>query len=368
MESITRKSLLYKSLVEYADYCINHVQGCSHDCKFPCYAENMAKRTGRVKSHQEWCEPKIIENALELLEQEIPRYKHKINYVHLSFMTDPFMYGYPEVTDLTLKIIERLNKDNIRCETLTKGIHPEILIDTERFGKNNSYGVTLVSTASQFKKRSEPHSAPYKDRIESLRKLHDAGLNTWISMEPYPTPNFVTQELDNLLRRIDFVDRIVFGRMNYNPLVTKYLKKDPDYFNRLVNEVEVFCDEKGIDYHIKKGTKTSSLIMRDDVVKGDIFFLGNKYYIGSVDSEIKGFSDTFQAKALRYLTDRVGTKIYETELIEVLESENPIMTLRALRRKLHHSNYFDLIIKNYRHKESYVILENDLDSNPLNDQ
>ena len=35
MQKIKRKTLLYKSGVEYADYCLNHVEGCSHGCKFP---------------------------------------------------------------------------------------------------------------------------------------------------------------------------------------------------------------------------------------------------------------------------------------------------------------------------------------------
>ena len=44
MESIKRKSLLYKTGVEYGDYTINIAEGCSHGCKYPCYAMLMAKR------------------------------------------------------------------------------------------------------------------------------------------------------------------------------------------------------------------------------------------------------------------------------------------------------------------------------------
>ena len=33
-----RKSLIYKTAVEYGDYTLNHVTGCSHGCKYPCYA------------------------------------------------------------------------------------------------------------------------------------------------------------------------------------------------------------------------------------------------------------------------------------------------------------------------------------------
>src|SRR4030043_443936 len=89
---IQRKSLLYKSEVEYADFCLNHVEGCSHGCKYPCYAYMMKRRCGIVKTYEEWCRPKIVSNALELLDKEIPKYKNKIKYVHLCFSTDPFMY------------------------------------------------------------------------------------------------------------------------------------------------------------------------------------------------------------------------------------------------------------------------------------
>ena len=63
--------MLYKTGVEYGDYTINHVQGCAHGCKYPCYAMQMAKRFGKVKSYEEWCNPKLAENALEILDKEI---------------------------------------------------------------------------------------------------------------------------------------------------------------------------------------------------------------------------------------------------------------------------------------------------------
>ena len=81
---------LYKTGVEYGDYTINHVQGCAHGCKFPCYAMMMAKRFGKAKTYDEWCEPKLVSNALEILDKEIPKLKEKIQSVQLSFSTDPF--------------------------------------------------------------------------------------------------------------------------------------------------------------------------------------------------------------------------------------------------------------------------------------
>ena len=124
LKQIKRKSLLYKSGVEYADFCINHIEGCSHACKFPCYAYMLKKRCGVVKTFEEWQEPKTVANALELLDKEIPRYKDKIKFMHLCFSSYPFMYQQDEIKELTLKIIKKLNKNDIRCTDMTKGEYP----------------------------------------------------------------------------------------------------------------------------------------------------------------------------------------------------------------------------------------------------
>ena len=102
MDTITRKSMLYKTGVEYGDYTMNHVLGCSHGCLYPCYAFLMAKRFGKVGNYEQWCTPKLVSNALELLDHEIPRLKSKIESVQLCFTTDPFMYGYDEICKMSL--------------------------------------------------------------------------------------------------------------------------------------------------------------------------------------------------------------------------------------------------------------------------
>lgn len=252
MNTITRKSMLYKTGVEYGDYTMNHVQGCSHGCKYPCYAYLMAKRFGRVKCYEEWCEPLLVENTLELLDKEIPRLKSKIKTVQLCFTTDPFMYGYDDICEMSLASIEKLNGAGIPCVILTKGILPEQLAELD---KTNTYGITLVSLDENYRERVEPGAAPYAKRLEALRHLHDAGCKTWVSMEPYPTPNLVSQDLGELLDSISFTDRLVFGRANYNREVSSY-PSVKDWYNERVEEVLAFCSKHGIDVHIKKGTWT----------------------------------------------------------------------------------------------------------------
>ncbi len=254
MNKIQRKSLLYKSEVEYADYCLNHVEGCSHGCKYPCYAYMMKKRCGIIKSYDEWCKPKIVSNALELLDREIPKYKDKIKYVHLCFSTDPFMYEQDEVRDLSLNIIDKLNSNKIRCTVLTKGMFPRELGGRNGLSKDNEYGITLVSLSENFRKEYEPNSANFKDRITSLKYLHDKGFKTWVSMEPYPTPNIIKQNLNQILEAISFVDRIIFGRLNYNVKSSEF-KYTKEFYNSNALSVIRFCKKNGIAYHIKHGTQ-----------------------------------------------------------------------------------------------------------------
>jgi DNA repair photolyase len=253
MIGIKRKTLLYQSGVEYADFCLNHVEGCSHGCRYPCYAYMMKKRCGIVQTYDEWCKPKIVSNALELLDREIPKYKNKIKYVHLCFSTDPFMYKQRHIIDLSLKIIEKLNANNIRCTVLTKGIFPKELCNGNGFSRNNEYGITLVSLDEDFKKEFEPNSANFKDRIISLKYLHDRGLKTWVSMEPYPTPNLIKQDLRQILNAVSFVDKIIFGRLNYSVKSSEF-KYTKEFYNSQAASVIKFCKKTKKKYHIKYRT------------------------------------------------------------------------------------------------------------------
>lgn len=249
---IERKSMLYKTGVEYGDYTMNHVLGCAHGCKYPCYAFLQKKRFGQIKTYEDWCKPYLVSNTIELLEEEIPRLKEKIESVQLCFTTDPFMYGYQEIADMSIAAIKRLNADKIKCCVLTKGILP---IELAGLHKKNEYGITLISLNETYRERIEPGAAPYADRLSALRSLHETGCRTWVSIEPYPTPNLVEQNLESILAAVSFTDKIIFGRTNYSKEVNAY-KEHKHFYNEQANLVMKFCEEKGIQYHIKEKTIT----------------------------------------------------------------------------------------------------------------
>lgn len=252
MDTITRKTMLYKTGVEYGDYTMNHVLGCSHGCLYPCYAFLMAKRFGKAPNYEKWCSPKLVSNTLEILDREIPRLKSKIESVQLCFTTDPFMYGYNEVGEMSMAAIKKLNAAGIRCTVLTKGILP---IDLAEQIPENEYGITLISLDEDFRKKVEPGASSYADRIAALKALHEKGCRTWVSIEPYPTPNIIKQDLLRILNAVSFVNKIIFGRTNYNKEITAFTTHR-DFYNQQVDLVVDYCVRNGIAYHIKNGTMT----------------------------------------------------------------------------------------------------------------
>lgn len=252
IEYITRKNLLYKTGVEYGDYCVNFVLGCAHSCLY-CYAYKNFSRWNPQTTHAEWCKPKLVSNTLEILSREIPRLRNEIKSVHLSFTTDPFMVGYPEITAMSVAVIKMFNDAGIPCTTLTKGVLP---IELACLSPQNEYGITLTSLDENFRSVMEPGAAPYMERLGSLRRLSELGCKTWISLEPYFTPNVIEQNLLQLLEAVSFVDKIIFGRANYYKPVSIFPNHREYYNLQSANFVE-FCRKHGIAYHVKEGTVTA---------------------------------------------------------------------------------------------------------------
>lgn len=151
---------------------------------------------------------------------------------------------------MSLAAIKKLNDSGIKCTVLTKGLLP---IDLSYFSKENEYGITLISLDEEYRKKAEPGAASYQERLSALRKLHNAGYKTWVSVEPYPTPNLITQDITKILEAISFTDKIIFGRTNYSKEISAYTSHKT-FYNEESQKVIEFCQERGINYHIKDGT------------------------------------------------------------------------------------------------------------------
>lgn len=247
MEKVIKKQLLYKTGVEYGDYALNHVLGCSHGCRYPCYAFLMSRRFRNV-SYEDWTKPKIVENTIELLEKELPKLKQKARYINMCFATDPLMYNRPEVIKLSCNVIAMINSFGIPVKVLTKGVYT---LDVAKISNHpeNSFGITLVSLSEEFRQKYEPNAAPVHERLKSLFAMHMCGFYTWVSIEPYPTPDIIEQDIRELLEAVSFVDRIVFGRWNYGKLSYPEQEK---FYRETASRVLEFGEKKCIEVVIKQ--------------------------------------------------------------------------------------------------------------------
>ncbi|MDR7667341.1 radical SAM protein, partial [Methanosarcina sp. Z-7115] len=116
---------------------------------------------------------------------------------------------------LTRKAIEILHSNGLKVSILTKG-GKRSERDLDLLAANpelSEYGVTLVFTDEKLRSKIEPNAAPTSERIESLKKAHELGINTFVSLEPVW---FAEQSLELIDLTHDFVDLYKVGKLNYN--------------------------------------------------------------------------------------------------------------------------------------------------------
>jgi DNA repair photolyase len=212
-----------------------------------------------------------VSNAVELLDIELRRRAREIDAVHLCFTTDPFMYDREQrqpvahIADMSLAIIRRLNEAGIPVTTLTKGEYPTELIESiSDLHADNQYGISLVSLSEVYREQWEPGAATVESRVASLSRLASAGARTWASVEPYPTPNIdaTSPMVTDLLESVAFVDKVVFGKWNYNSLATAYDRRH-SFYSTIAPQVVEWCRCRGKSLHIKTGTPLASTSSRE---------------------------------------------------------------------------------------------------------
>jgi hypothetical protein len=93
-----------------------------------------------------------------------------------------------------------------------------------------------------------------------------------VSIEPYPTPNLdetCKSGIEDLLEKVGFVDKIVFGKLNYNVQSSRFPGSE-NFYRRTAKAVINFCRRKGLQYHIKFGTPYSEEETKDIFKEGEL--------------------------------------------------------------------------------------------------
>lgn len=194
---------------EYAKLATNPYRGCGHACSY-CYVPKVLHITHAEFDAAATPRP----GFLDALRKDAAKYKHMgiTEQVMLSFTTDPFN---PFDTSLTRPTIETLKAHGMAFCTLTKG-GARALPFLDLFRPNrDAFASTLTSLDDAFSLKWERGAALPGERIATLKRFHDAGIFTWVSLEP----TLSTEASLALIERThEFVDLYKIGRANYLPM------------------------------------------------------------------------------------------------------------------------------------------------------
>ena len=163
---------------EYAPLACNPYRGCGHKCAY-CYVPDVLRIKREDFDASANSRPDFIAN----LRKDAAKYNQlgSDGQVMLSFTTDVYN---PYNTTLTRKTIETLQVYGLAFCVLTKG-GSRVLADFDLYRPDrDAFASTLTSLDDKFSMKWERGAALPGDRIATLRKFHDAGVFTWVSLEP----------------------------------------------------------------------------------------------------------------------------------------------------------------------------------------
>lgn len=224
---------------EYAPLATNPWKGCGHGCKY-CYVP-LATHIDRNLFN----EAAILRSGyMDRLRKDALRHcgltRTKNEQIFITFSSDPFHLG-----DLgpTREVMTILKDHGLAFCTLSKGGERALPFLPEYRPTRDAYACTLTTLDDDFSRKWEPKAALPRDRIATLSRFHEAGIFTWVSLEPTLD---VQASLDIVAETRPFVDLYKIGRANYLKEITRTTDWR-DYTLRMID----LCQKLGVKHYIK---------------------------------------------------------------------------------------------------------------------
>ena len=228
---------------EYAKYACNFFKGCSNSCSY-CFNKRWKwGDTPKLKS----CF-KDESHALEVFEKELKANLPELRKYGLffSFTTDPML---PETNQLTLDAIEIAAKYGVKSKILTKRadfITYGMMYPHPDWTHVIAFGFTLTGHDEL-----EPHASTNTERIEAMRKLHEAGFKTFASIEPVID---IKSSMSMIYRTAHFCDLYKIG-----------LESGKKYKNKPINEINYFL--RNIISYFKNDKLETKVYFKDSLLQ-----------------------------------------------------------------------------------------------------
>ena len=230
---------------EYSPLACNLYLGCTHGCKY-CYAPACMHR-----KPAEWHESARArgENVSKLFEKDCAilartRMDDETRRVLFCFLSDPYQPLEHDL-HLTRQGISIAAKHGIKIDILTKGDKSLIEQDLPLMLESQTHlGITLSFSKDATRREWEPMASTVQSRLRILRKAHDMGIYTWVSMEPVIVPQ---EALEVIRKAHNYVDFWKIGKLNHY----KEIEQTIDWPKFRADAVELL-ESFGNKYYIKE--------------------------------------------------------------------------------------------------------------------
>jgi DNA repair photolyase len=233
------------------DYALNPYIGCVHGCLY-CYAKMYTRFRNVVES---WGYIVIVKrNLIDVLSREVKRFRKGV--VGLGTITDGYQ-PIEAIYKLSRKSIEILVENGFRVSIQTKS--SLILRDLEilkRYRDLIDIGITITSTSNtSLIKLLEPFSSPPTARIETLKRLSNEGIKTWIFYGPV-IPGY-NDGIDEILKIISlaketksmlYIDKLRVKRFMWSNKHLRLIAKLSIEYNweKFYENILELCRDEGI--------------------------------------------------------------------------------------------------------------------------
>lgn len=236
------------------DYALNPYRGCSIGCVY-CYSPSVLREPrpwGRFVD--------VKRNVPAVLARELKRKPRGV--VGIGTVTD----GYQPLEAryrLTRYCLDQLLRFDFPVSIQTKSSLVLKDLDILRRFRDAEVGVTITTMDEGHRRRFEPFGSPSERRIETLRRLNEAGVRTWAFVGPI-LPASTDATLEPLLASIAAAGtrHVLFDRLRYRPGVLERVlptaaasglgdpfrasTEDPAYFEPVESRIQALGARLGL--------------------------------------------------------------------------------------------------------------------------
>jgi DNA repair photolyase len=167
------------------EWSLNPYMGCVHRCTF-CYVRAFEKRADRPSDERYGRSIRVKVNVAEVLRKELARPSWEAATVAVGAATDPYQPCEGRYR-LTRACLEELAHATNPMRLITRG--PMIVRDVDvltELAKRASVGITfsIPTLDEEIWQRTEPGTAPPRQRLRAVKELVDAGIKVGVGLAP----------------------------------------------------------------------------------------------------------------------------------------------------------------------------------------